>query len=134
VYIYNVNLQVGRTIVCGTNVGIHARTRALPTLLTVTSTDETGGKYGPFSVPMEPAELLAAARAGLHTYTHILTHTHIDTHTHSCTHAHHTHTQTHAHKHKHIYTYAHTYSMLSIQQHIFLVRQRSGLPRAHPLS
>ena len=61
---FNSDIPVGRTIVCGTNVGIHARTRALPTLLTVTSTDEGGNKYGPFSVPMEPASLLAAAREG----------------------------------------------------------------------
>ena len=61
---FNSKIPVGRTIVCGTNVGIHARTRALPTLLTVSSTDEKGGKYGPFSVPMEPAALLSAAREG----------------------------------------------------------------------
>lgn len=61
---FNADIPVGRTIVCGTNVGIHARTRALPTLLTVTSTDETGAKYGPFSVQMEAAALLDAARKG----------------------------------------------------------------------
>lgn len=61
---FNPDIPVGRTIVCGTNVGIHARTRALPTLLTVSSADETGGTYGPFSVPMDPASLLAAAREG----------------------------------------------------------------------
>lgn len=61
---FNPDIPVGRTIVCGTNVGIHARTRALPTLLTVSSTDENGGTHGPFSVPMDPASLLAAAREG----------------------------------------------------------------------
>ena len=61
---FNEDIPVGKTIVCGTNVGIHARTRALPTLLTVTSTDENGGRHGPFSVPMEAAALLAAAREG----------------------------------------------------------------------
>ena len=61
---FSPDIPVGRTIVCGTNVGIHARARALPTLLTVQSTDETGGKHGPFSVPMEPVALLAAAREG----------------------------------------------------------------------
>ena len=51
---FNPEIPVGKTLVCGTNVGIHARTRALPTLLIVTSTDEMGNKHGPFSVPMEP--------------------------------------------------------------------------------
>lgn len=77
---FNEDIPVGKTIVCGTNVGIHARTRALPTLLTVSSTDENGVRHGPFSVPMEPAALLAAAQEGTffsyaagvahHMYTH----------------------------------------------------------------
>ena len=61
---FNPEIPVGKTLVCGTNVGIHARTRALPTLLIVTSTDEMGNKHGPFSVPMEPEALLAVANQG----------------------------------------------------------------------
>ncbi|KXZ46350.1 hypothetical protein GPECTOR_44g29 [Gonium pectorale] len=55
----------GRTIVVGTQEGIFATARALKEkVLRITTADYNGKTYGPEELPMEPAALLAAARAG----------------------------------------------------------------------
>jgi galactokinase len=58
----NPSVSLGRTIVVGTNQGLHASCKHHPTSFVVTSKDETGKIHGPFSIPMSPAALLNAAR------------------------------------------------------------------------
>ncbi|EFJ40607.1 hypothetical protein VOLCADRAFT_99583 [Volvox carteri f. nagariensis] len=55
----------GRTIVVGTQEGIFATARPLKEkVLRITTTDNDGKQTGPLELPLEPAELLAVARAG----------------------------------------------------------------------
>jgi UTP-glucose-1-phosphate uridylyltransferase/mevalonate kinase len=60
----NAAIEPGLAIICGTNQGIHAAVRSHPTHLVVHTTLDDGTRPPPFEVPMEPAALLAAARAG----------------------------------------------------------------------
>jgi galactokinase len=60
----NSNIAPGRTIVVGTNQGLHASVSHHPTSFIVTSRDETGKVHGPFSVPMTSSALLDGARDG----------------------------------------------------------------------
>lgn len=61
---FNPDLLPGRTIVCGTNDGLHARVRRHPSALVMKTTTEKGEVIGPCEIPMTPAALLAAAQEG----------------------------------------------------------------------
>ena len=61
---FNGEIKVGKTLVVGTNEGIHAAVHRHPNALHVISTDETGKRYGPYSIPFEAEQLLAKAREG----------------------------------------------------------------------
>ncbi|PNW82722.1 hypothetical protein CHLRE_06g291400v5 [Chlamydomonas reinhardtii] len=55
----------GRTLVVGTQEGLHATAKRLPNkVLRMTTTDNSGRKLGTQELPLEPSELLAAAREG----------------------------------------------------------------------
>ncbi|KAG2443146.1 hypothetical protein HYH02_009557 [Chlamydomonas schloesseri] len=55
----------GRTLVVGTQEGLHATSKRIPDkVLRMTTTDNAGRKLDTHELPMEPAALLAAARAG----------------------------------------------------------------------
>ena len=58
----NPSIAPGRTIVVGTNQGIHASCTAHSSNFIVTSKDETGHIHGPFSVPMTTDALLRHSR------------------------------------------------------------------------
>jgi galactokinase len=58
----NPTIAAGRTIVVGTNQGLHASCAHHPSLFTVTSKDESGVTHGPYSIPMTASALLVGAR------------------------------------------------------------------------
>ena len=58
----NPTIAPGRTIVVGTNQGIHASCTSHSTNFIVTSKDETGHIHGPFSIPMTTDALLRHSR------------------------------------------------------------------------
>ena len=60
----NAAIEPGMAIITGTNQGIHAEIRPHPGKLILRTTLEDGTRPPPFEVPMEPAALLEAARAG----------------------------------------------------------------------
>jgi UTP-glucose-1-phosphate uridylyltransferase/mevalonate kinase len=61
---FNEDIAPGCTLVVGTNQGLHAECWKHPSSLILSSTDESGKKYGPHEIPMEPKALLAAAKKG----------------------------------------------------------------------
>lgn len=60
----NPALEVGYTLICGTNQGIHARIERHANQLVLTATSPSGRKRGPHKIVMQPEALLAEARAG----------------------------------------------------------------------
>ncbi|MFZ4394208.1 MAG: sugar phosphate nucleotidyltransferase [Kiritimatiellia bacterium] len=60
----NAAIEPGMAIITGTNQGIHAEVRPHPGKLILRTTLDDGTRQPPFEVPMDPVQLLEAARAG----------------------------------------------------------------------
>ena len=60
----NADIEKGYAIICGTNQGIFAEVAPHSTSLVLTSTDNDGNSIGPYTIPMQPDELLAEAQKG----------------------------------------------------------------------
>jgi UTP-glucose-1-phosphate uridylyltransferase/mevalonate kinase len=60
----NAAIEPGMTIIAGTDQGVHAEVRPHPSRLVVRATLDDGTRPPAFEAEMEPAALLAAARAG----------------------------------------------------------------------
>lgn len=58
----NPSISPGRTLVVGTNQGLHASCKHHPSNFIVTSKDETNTTHGPYTIPMTPKALITAAR------------------------------------------------------------------------
>jgi len=54
----NAEIEMGYTLICGTNQGIHAEVGPHPTALVLTSTTPDGVSHGPCEIPLEPRALL----------------------------------------------------------------------------
>eukprot|EP00039_Didymoeca_costata_P019668 m.338459 g.338459 ORF g.338459 m.338459 type:complete len:662 (-) comp18425_c0_seq1:111-2096(-) len=61
---FNSDITPGATIVSGTNQGLYARVKTHPNCLVLSSTTDTGEKFGPLSIPMRKQDLLEEARKG----------------------------------------------------------------------
>ena len=60
----NPEVERGRTLISGTNQGIHARVAPHPDALILSATTPEGERWGPYEIPMEPGALLEEARRG----------------------------------------------------------------------
>ncbi|MCD4752799.1 MAG: GHMP kinase [Anaerolineaceae bacterium] len=60
----NADIEKGYAVICGTNQGVFAEVEPHPTSLVLTSTDNDGNTIGPYTIPMQPDELLAEAQNG----------------------------------------------------------------------
>ncbi len=60
----NADLERGRTIIAGTNQGVHAEVKPHPGKLVLTATLNDDTRGGPFEGPMHTDELLAEAEKG----------------------------------------------------------------------
>ena len=60
----NAELEKGYTIITSTNQGVYAQVQPHPTNLIIKTTLSDGTRYGPYTLPMEPAALLAEAEKG----------------------------------------------------------------------
>ncbi|HXY18399.1 MAG TPA: sugar phosphate nucleotidyltransferase [Gemmatimonadales bacterium] len=60
----NAEIERGRTLICGTNQGIHAEVEPHPTALVLTSTMPDGTVVGPREIPLEARALLEEAQTG----------------------------------------------------------------------
>ena len=60
---FNSALRPGRTIVCGTNSGMHARVRPHPSALVLNTTTDKGEKVSE-TIPFQPKVLLQVAQSG----------------------------------------------------------------------
>jgi len=60
----NPDLDMGYTLICGTEQGIYAEVEPHPTSLVLTTTTPDGTIRGPKRIPMEPAALLSTAQHG----------------------------------------------------------------------
>jgi UTP-glucose-1-phosphate uridylyltransferase/mevalonate kinase len=60
----NAAIEMGYTLITGTDQGIYAEVEPHPTALVLTSTAPDGTRHGPYEIPMEPRALLAEAQTG----------------------------------------------------------------------
>jgi len=60
----NQEVEKGYTLICGTDQGIYADVEPHPTSLLLTAIDPSGGRLGPYELPMRPDVLLAEAQQG----------------------------------------------------------------------
>ncbi len=79
----NAQIEKGFALISGTNQGIYAEVEPHPDSLVLTSTTPDGETHGPYTIPMEPAALIAEAeRGGFWSYIagvayEVLTHYHV---------------------------------------------------------
>lgn len=79
----NAQIEKGFALISGTNQGIYAEVEPHPDSLVLTSTTPDGETRGPYTIPMEPAALMAEAeRGGFWSYIagvayEVLTHYHV---------------------------------------------------------
>jgi UTP-glucose-1-phosphate uridylyltransferase/mevalonate kinase len=60
----NADIEMGYTLICGTDQGIYAEVEPHPTSLVLTSTTHDGVPHGPVEIPMQPKALLDEAQKG----------------------------------------------------------------------
>ncbi|RKU25737.1 GHMP kinase [Candidatus Poribacteria bacterium] len=60
----NAELEKGYTIITSTNQGVYAEVQPHPTSLILKTTLSDGTRHGPYTLPMDPAELLTEAEKG----------------------------------------------------------------------
>src|SRR5512139_3370789 len=60
----NADIEMGYTLICGTDQGIYAEVEPHPTSLVLSSVTYDGTSHGPFEIPMEPKALLEEAQKG----------------------------------------------------------------------
>ena len=60
----NADIEMGYTLICGTDQGIYAEVEPHPTSLVLSSTTHDGVTHGPFEIPMQPKALLDEAQKG----------------------------------------------------------------------
>ena len=60
----NADIEMGYTLICGTDQGIYAEVEPHPTSLVLSSTTHDGITHGPFEIPMQPKALLDEAQKG----------------------------------------------------------------------
>ncbi len=60
----NAQIEMGYTLITGTDQGIYAEVSPHPTSLVLSSTSPQGDRLGPIEIPMEPRALLEEARKG----------------------------------------------------------------------
>ena len=60
----NAELEKGYTLITSTNQGVYAEVQPHPTSLILKTTLSDGTRHGPYTLPMEPAALLAEAEKG----------------------------------------------------------------------
>jgi UTP-glucose-1-phosphate uridylyltransferase/mevalonate kinase len=61
---FNAEIEMGYTLICGTDQGIYADVEPHPTSLVLVSATPDGTKYGPYEIPMEASALLQEAQSG----------------------------------------------------------------------
>jgi UTP-glucose-1-phosphate uridylyltransferase/mevalonate kinase len=60
----NAEVEMGYTLICGTDQGIYANVEPHPTSLMLSSTTPDGAIHGPYEIPMQPKALLEEAERG----------------------------------------------------------------------
>ena len=60
----NADIEIGYSLITGTDQGIYAEVSPHPTSLILTSTTPDGERHGPVEIPMEPKRLMEEARMG----------------------------------------------------------------------
>ena len=60
----NADIEIGYSLITGTDQGIYAEVSPHPTSLILTSTTPDGERHGPVEIPMEPKRLVEEARMG----------------------------------------------------------------------
>ncbi len=60
----NADIEMGYTLICGTDQGIYADVQPHPTSLVLSATRPNGERIGPEEIPMQPQALLQVAQAG----------------------------------------------------------------------
>jgi len=60
----NAALEKGYALITGTNQGVYAEVKPHPTSLILNTSLSDGTRYGPYTLPMDPAALLAEAETG----------------------------------------------------------------------
>ena len=60
----NAELEKGYTLITSTNQGVYADVQPHPTSFILKTSLSDGTRYGPYTLPMEPAALLAEAEKG----------------------------------------------------------------------
>jgi UTP-glucose-1-phosphate uridylyltransferase/mevalonate kinase len=60
----NADIEMGYTLICGTDQGIYAEVEPHPTSLVLSSTTREGVTHGPVEIPMQPKALLDEAQNG----------------------------------------------------------------------
>ncbi len=60
----NADIEMGYTLITGTDQGVYAEVQPHPTSLVLSSTRPDGTRIGPTEIPMQPQALLETAQAG----------------------------------------------------------------------
>jgi UTP-glucose-1-phosphate uridylyltransferase/mevalonate kinase len=60
----NADVEMGYTLICGTDQGIYAEVSPHPTSLVLSTTTPEGERHGPVEIPMQPQALLQVAQEG----------------------------------------------------------------------
>jgi UTP-glucose-1-phosphate uridylyltransferase/mevalonate kinase len=60
----NADIEMGYTLICGTDQGIYAHVEPHPTSLVLSSVTYDGAAHGPVEIPMQPRALLGEAQKG----------------------------------------------------------------------